>query len=234
MIELVLTLSCLLFVTTSILWWKLSRARRLPCCLLFILVTSVTYFLLGSPRLEIAYLKKQKQPHVTKLDIKRMGGATQVVKQFNTFVQAHPNDPKAWILLAHIYREKNQLTAASQAYAKAYSLDNNNLTLMMEYAQTRFLAHGQKLDSVTQQLLDRIEKNQANNPLVLNILGTNAYFSKDYERAVRYWEQLLAQFPADSDEAKTILQAIAKAQNVPSSRKNIESPVRYPFQKHAN
>lgn len=189
-----------------------SITHKILLSLTFLGVTAGTYYWLGNPVAEWYYLKKQAQPKVTQADIKKMGGAKTILPQFEKLLQTHPNDPKGWLLLAHVYKTQNKLSQAAKAYQKAYALDPSNTTIAMETSETLFLANGQRLTPFTRGIIKKLLKQQPRNPVALNILATDAYFKGRYNKAITLWEALLETFPAKSQETKDILKAIATAQ----------------------
>jgi hypothetical protein len=83
--------------------------------------------------------------------------------------------------------------------------------LLAEYAEALALATGGSLRGRPSELLARALKLDPNFPDALVLAGTAAYEREDYAAAAAYWERLLKQLPADSEDAKSLAESIDKA-----------------------
>lgn len=129
-------------------------------------------------------------------------------------LQSNPSDAQGWIMLARSYSSMERFGEATGAYAKATELTPNDADLWAEYAFASAMASGRKLEGRPMELIDRALKVDPNNPKALGLAANAAYESKNYQKAIDYWQRILKQMPPNSDVAQTITSRIneAKAQ----------------------
>lgn len=134
-----------------------------------------------------------------------------VAKLAERMAQNPDADPKGWIMLARSYKAMGRYEEATQAFDKAGRLVDEDAHLLSEYAEALALATGGSLRGRPSELLARALKLDPNFPDALVLAGTAAYEREDYAAAAAYWERLLKQLPADSEDAKSLAESIDKA-----------------------
>lgn len=146
----------------------------------------------------------------------------QMVDTLAARLQANPNNPKGWAMLARSYKVMGRLEEAEQAFAKAGDAVNTDPDLLVEYAD--LLAT--RADSVEGKPLELINKAlllDPQHPTGLMMSGIAAYRRSDFPTAVKQWEKLLAVLEPGSPDAQQIETDIAEARakmGTPTSNKS--------------
>lgn len=185
----------------------------------FILVLAVllSYVVWGGWFEWQAFKRESKKQRDAKAFIASLGSTEAVIEQLKAQVAATPKDAKAWFLLGRVYAASGQWQAAHDAYVLAHSLDANNDTYTLHYAQSVWELNHQAFDEKTRRLLEGILSKNPNQPDALAMLAYDAYSMQHYQVAIQYWERLL-QLPDVSDETSSKLrQAIVKARQMIAS-----------------
>ena len=76
------------------------------------------------------------------------------------------------------------------------------------------MANGQNLGGQPTEALNRALQIDPVNQKALDLAGSAAFQAGDYQKAISYWQQLLKQLPAGSEELRTISDQIAKAKEL--------------------
>jgi len=126
-------------------------------------------------------------------------------------LQANPADAQGWTMLARSYSSMERFGEATGAYAKATELTPNDADLWAEYAFASAMAGGRKLEGKPMELVDRALKIDPNNAKALGLAANAAYESKNYQKAIDYWQRMLKQMPPDSEVTETITSRINEA-----------------------
>lgn len=126
-------------------------------------------------------------------------------------LQSNPNDAQGWTMLARSYVAMERFGEATGAYAKATELSPTDADLWAEYARASAIAGGGKFDAKTMELIDRALKVDPNNQRALGLAASAAYESKNYQKAIDYWQHLLKQMPSNPEAAQVINARINEA-----------------------
>ena len=126
-------------------------------------------------------------------------------------LQANPSDLAGWTMLARSYNSMQRYGEAVGAYAKATELSPKDGDLWAEYAMASAMANGRQLDGKPTELINQALTVDPKNAKALQLAGTAAFQSKNYKKAVEYWEQVLSQVPADSEVAQAVKDRIKEA-----------------------
>lgn len=148
----------------------------------------------------------------------------QMVDTLAARLQANPNNPKGWAMLARSYKVMGRLEEAEQAFEKAGDAVNTDADLLVEYAD--LLAT--RADSVEGKPLALINKAlvlEPQHPTGLMMSGIAAYRRSDFSTAVKQWEKLLAVLEPGSADAQQIETDIAEARTkIGTSTSNKSAP----------
>ena len=137
----------------------------------------------------------------------------EMVERLAARMQQEPGDLEGWVMLGRSYFILNRYSDAAQAYGHAMALvEEENPDLLADYAEALALAHGNTLAGAPAKLLERALVVDPAHAKSLWYGGLAAYESEDYAKAVDYWQKLMVQLPADSDNARQLEQYLAKAQ----------------------
>jgi cytochrome c-type biogenesis protein CcmH len=133
-------------------------------------------------------------------------------------LKTNPNDAQGWTMLARSYSSMEKFGEAAGAYAKATELSPKDADLWAEYAFTTAMANGQKLEGRPMEFIDRALKLEPENPKALQLAGTAAFETKNYDKAIGYWQRVLKQVPPNSEVADTINSRIAEAKSLAANK----------------
>ena len=129
-------------------------------------------------------------------------------------LESNPSDVQGWTMLARSYSSMEKFAEAAGAYAKLTELTPNDANLWAEYAFATAMANGRSLEGRPMELIQHALKVDPNNAKALQLAGSAAYQSKDYKKAVDYWERVLKQVPPGSDVAREIQSRIDEAKSL--------------------
>ena len=134
----------------------------------------------------------------------------------------NPRDGRAWVLLARLDFADNHFADAASAYEKALDASPKvaaDPTIWCEYADALGMTQGGRLEGRPRELLMKALAMNAAHPKALEMAGSAAFERGEYESAVSYWRQLLAQLPPRSASHRELSAAIAQAEErLPGAR----------------
>jgi len=185
-------------------WGAVGFAVALPACALAI------YLLVGNPQaIQIVGVPPGAPPGaphgVTEEQVRAM------VEQLAARMRANPDDPAGWKILARSYAALGRFTEASEAFANAASRDTGDAQLLADYADALAMAQGRTLEGEPEKLIARALTIDPANTKALALAGTIAFNRKDYAKAVKHWERILAGVPPESSTAQAVRSNIAEA-----------------------
>jgi len=126
-------------------------------------------------------------------------------------LKANPDDPKGWIMLARSYKALGRLRESAEAYSHGGDVLDKDPALLADYAEVLAQLNNGKLEGQPMQLIDRALKIDPDEPQALFLAGAAAIDRKDFATVVKHWERLLPQLQPDSDEARSLSEAVNKA-----------------------
>ncbi len=126
-------------------------------------------------------------------------------------LEQNPNDAQGWLMLARSYTLMERFADAASAYEHATALNANDASVWADYAEASAMANGQQLAGKPTNAINRALQIDPKNQKALDLAGSAAYQAGDYKKAIDYWQKLLNQLPAGSEELRTISDQIAKA-----------------------
>jgi cytochrome c-type biogenesis protein CcmH len=164
----------------------------------------------GIPTPELAK-GKPAEPEATKpADANQQAMIRGMVAQLAAKQQADPTNLDGWLRLGRAYSVLGEADKSADAYDHAARLKPDDLSIPLQ--EVRALLNGQpptaKLPERVVALLRRVEMADPDQPLALWYLGLAAVQGGHPDDARRYWERLLTQIPAGSDDAKMIQSAV--------------------------
>ncbi|MDO8788247.1 MAG: c-type cytochrome biogenesis protein CcmI [Sulfuritalea sp.] len=126
-------------------------------------------------------------------------------------LKTSPNDIQGWIMLARSYKSMGRFDDADKAFDHVVGIAGNDANVLTEYADLlAFRAKG-NFDGKPMELVNRALGADPKNATALNLAGTAAFNRQDFVTAARYWETLLKGLPPGSEEARSIVGAVAEA-----------------------
>jgi cytochrome c-type biogenesis protein CcmH len=134
-------------------------------------------------------------------------------------LKTNPNDADGWKMLARSYTEMSRFGEAAGAYAKATELRPDDADLWADYAYVSALASGRRLEGQPMELINHALKLDPENMKALELAGLAAFQSKNYTKAVEYWERVMTKIPPDSEVGQTIQGRIKEAKTLAAGTK---------------
>lgn len=174
------------------------------------------------------YYQQQKNAQLVQQTLKQLGTAEQVIAKLKAQLQQHPT-AKGWYLLGRLYLSQEQLAQAQEAFANSHQLNSHDPQTMLQYAEVLFLQE-RHLTAQARELLEQVLSQQPDNAEAINILAIADYQQGNYPQAIQRWEQLLTRFPADTEDGKKLLEAIARAQAALKQARQAEARIHIPVQ----
>jgi cytochrome c-type biogenesis protein CcmH len=183
----------------------------LPLAVLGIYNTTGSWRLIDAPELQAAAgtaRPAQEQP----AQGEQTPSIEEMVERLAERLQQEPDNLEGWVMLGRSYFILKRYSEAAQAYANVMALaEEETPDLLADYAEALALAHGNTMAGAPAKLLERALAIDPEHPKSLWYGGLAAYEVKDYPLAVERWDKLMAQLPADSDNARQLQQYLAKA-----------------------
>lgn len=148
----------------------------------------VTYFSLGTPEFAEMATQQDSPPMTT------------LVEKLEEKLAQKPKDVDGWLLLGRSYMVTEQFQKAITAFEKAIIMEPKNLNAILPLADAIAVTQGGSLAGRPYQLLLQAYELDSNSEMALWLLGMAEKQRNDTEQAAYYWQKLLKQLPADSED----------------------------------
>lgn len=187
-----------------------TTARRLPrsAIALAVLLPAAAvglYLVLGTPAALDPARAAGSEQQPTQADIEKM------VAALAAKLEKEPDNPQGWVMLGRSYRVMGRLDEAEKAFGRAGLVMESEPGLMLELAELSADRNEGRVEGHARELLERVLKDEPENPQALVIAGTDAFFRKDFAAAIRHWEKVLALVPPGSEDATNLTAGIERA-----------------------
>ena len=169
------------------------------------LFAALLYLAVGNP----GSLRPGADPHAS--DAQQL--AT-LVERLAEKMRDNPDDPEGWRLLGRSYGALGRFPESVEAYAKALARKPRDPDLLADMADALAMTRPQRLQGEPEKLVLRALEIDPEHIKALALAGTAAFERKDYARAERYWQRMLALVPADSEDARQIRAGIDEARSL--------------------
>ena len=126
-------------------------------------------------------------------------------------MKENPTDVGGWLMLGRSYATLNRLPEAQSAFKKAIELDPKNADAMADLADLIAFMQ-QSADGQPKELIKAALTIDPNNVKALALAGSAAYESKDYLKAIDYWQRALKIVEPQSEFANGLSLSISNAQ----------------------
>ena len=128
-----------------------------------------------------------------------------------TDLQANPDNVQDWVMLGRVGMALNNAATATQAYAHAYQLAPNDMSVKLGYAEV-LTRSSDPQDNLTggNLLRSMLEKSQGD-LRVLSLLAYNEYEQGHYPQAIGAWEVMQKILPAGDKRLEMVNASIAQA-----------------------
>ena len=134
-----------------------------------------------------------------------------LVQRLADRMQAQPEDPAGWLLLARAYGGLQRFPEASAAYAQALKRQAPDAQLLADYADVLAMTQGRTLIGAPEKLVLQALALEPDHLKALALAGTAAMERGDPQAALKHWNRAKAVAPAGSPFATGLDPAIADA-----------------------
>lgn len=207
--------------TPAVLSQRGSRATALVVAVLVLVGAGGMYRWLGNPAAIDPVSAQQAQQQ-------------QVIKMVETLaqrLQANPDNPRGWAMLARSYKVMGRLDDAMQAYGKTGTLLETDPDLMADYADLLAVRAGDRLEGEPLALVRKALAIDPKHPMSLMLMAAQSYREGKYPQAIGYWETLLSTVDPQSPDAEQVMAYIADAREksgLPASKSPTPKPAGQP------
>lgn len=188
-----------------------SKGIVIGISLLFAGLALLLYYHWGAiiPLHQATLLKNEMQE--TKEKLITLDSRAKLIAELEQRVAQHPDKAMGWYLLSKLYAGSGDEKKALHAIESARKRESDNPLFKLAIVEMHFSFH-QKLTSADRSLLNSVLQSDAGNITALHLFALDAMQQKHFQLAIQYWERVLTQVPADSEDAETIRGFIKKAQ----------------------
>ncbi|MCU0868818.1 MAG: c-type cytochrome biogenesis protein CcmI [Burkholderiales bacterium] len=165
------------------------------------------YAVLGNP----AALDRATRQGMTDEQVANRDKVRDLTAKLEARMQQKPDDAQGWEMLGRAYRMQDKLPQALRAYERAVLLDPKNPVALADYAELLALGQGGRIDGAAAEAAERALALDPRSDKALALLGTGAFDARQYDRAIGYWQRLLALAPPGSPFAQAVQQGIDEA-----------------------
>lgn len=134
-----------------------------------------------------------------------------MVDKLATRMKENPTDVQGWLMLGRSYTALNRLPEAQTAFQKAIELDPKNADAMADLADIIAFMQ-QSADGKPKELIKKALEIDPKNVKALALAGSAAYESKEYLKAIDYWQRALKLTEPQSEFANGLSLSISNAQ----------------------
>ena len=176
------------------------------------------YFVIGNPKALDPSLPQMTSPATQPGGPMSDQQIAANVEKLAKKLEQNPNDAQGWLMLARSYVSMERFAEAASAYEHATQLNANDASVWADYAEASAMANGRRLAGKPTEAVKRALQLDPTNQKALAIAGSAAFEAKDYQKAVDYWQKLVALVPPDSEIAQTAAEEIAKAKKLAAEK----------------
>ncbi len=136
--------------------------------------------------------------------------------ELEVHLRQHPEDARAWVLLARARSEQSDLAAAADAYQRAMALSPKvarDPAVLCEYADALAMMQGGSLRGRPAELVAQALAIDARHPVALEMAGGISYEEGRYADAAHYWSELLGYLRPESQRHQELAAAIERARH---------------------
>lgn len=210
-------LSCfilLILLALSVVLYPLRKTKKIIIFLTPIVMIGVflAYWRWGAWQDWQHYVHREEKQREMQAVLQTIKSPAQLIARLQARLQANPDSGRGWYLLGRLYTAQNQWLSARDAFARAHQLEPDNEQATVNYAHSLWQLNQQQFDEQIRALFKALLQKNPEQPDALAMLAMDAFTSHDYQLAINYWQHLLKLAPEQSEEAKMIRKAIAKAQ----------------------
>lgn len=176
---------------------------------LFLIVFSGLVYMNTGAYTLIASTPQQSQ------DSQHTSAEQQAIAQLNQLkkqVELTPNNSDAWYTLGQALVGVGDFAGAIDAFDRVIAIDGEMADLYGAKAQASFYQNNQQITPEVQTLIDKALSIDPRDPSTNILLGMNAFLQQEYQQAVNYWQQVIAD-NRPSVNVQALQGALAEAKN---------------------
>lgn len=125
----------------------------------------------------------------------------QQIEMMEAQTKAQPDDSQLWFNLGHAYTSAGRYDEAIGAFDKVIELVGEHAELLGPKATAMYYKNNQTMTPEIQAIVDQSLAKDPKDPSTLLLVGMNAFFTADYDKAIQAWETLLTSDRQDIDRA---------------------------------
>jgi cytochrome c-type biogenesis protein CcmH len=182
------------------------------------LVAISLYLWLGNTRALTPQPAAEQMPMSATPDEGGHENFSSVLENLTTRLKEQPDDAEGWIMLGRTYAIMQRFNDAKVAYEKVLALVPENAELITDYADIVAMTNNGSLMGKPLELIGKALRLDPKNPKALALAGTAEFEQKKFAQAARYWEQLLALIPAESELGRSVSSSIAEAKSLAAGK----------------
>ncbi len=140
-----------------------------------------------------------------------------LVGKLETHLGRTPRDGRGWVLLARLHFASDRYEAAARAYERALEVSRKvaqDPQVWCELADALGMVQGGSLKGRPKEMIDKALSLKGAHPRALEMAGSAAFEAREYDRALLYWEPLLAQLDPQSREHRELSVAVERLRRV--------------------
>lgn len=156
----------------------------------------------------LVYLKVGNLAALDPANVKPAPDPNVMVARLQAKLEANPDDPAGWQLLARAYMVMNRPDDAVKAFQRILPQIKQQPQLMADYAEALAAAGDLK---GARTWINNALKQGSQDPKVLFMAGGLAFEQANYKQAIQYWERVLKIVGPDSPEGKFVQESLGEA-----------------------
>lgn len=125
--------------------------------------------------------------------------------------QKNPDSAESWYFLGRTYMAQERPADAAKAFERAVGVAGPEPELLGQWAQALYFAGNKQWTEQLQRMTDDALKGDPAEATTLGLLGIAAYEGGEYQRAIEYWQQLVAVLPVEDPSRQAIEGGIERA-----------------------
>jgi cytochrome c-type biogenesis protein CcmH len=140
-----------------------------------------------------------------------------LIPTLEAHLERTPRDGRGWVILARLNFAADRFDSAARAYERALFVSRKvaqDPQIWCEWADALAMAQGGSLKGRPRELIDQALGLKGNHPRALEMAGSAAYEAREYDRALLYWQNLLAQLDPRSREHRELQAAVTRLQRL--------------------
>lgn len=140
-------------------------------------------------------------------------------------VKADPSDATSLLMLARSYMEAERYADSAGAFKRLVELVPDEAWIWADYADAAAMAQGQTLRGKPTEYINKALALDPSHMKSLALAGSAAMERGEFAVAIRHWEKLRVQLPADSEDARAIDGGLAEARQLLAHVKGGRAPM---------